>query len=287
MIAFSIVIPAFNAGIYINNTIDSILKQSYQNWEIIVVDNSSQDNTVEIVKAYCDSRIRVINTNNYGVIANSRNIGIQNAKFEWVAFIDADDLWYEEKLSEVVNAIKKSSASLFFHDMDICDNKGVLLKKNIRGRLLKNDQLKDLLINGNCISNSSVVVKRKTLEEIKYINSSKEMVGAEDYNTWLKIASQKKRIEYIPLSLGIYREHEHGVSKKDMSKVMKEAVSEFEKVLSKEEKRKLNSRILYTKIKFLYDKNNQKLSFSDFIFCFSYGSFDIKFKTLFLFIKFW
>ena len=113
------------------------------------------------------------------------------------------------------------------------------------------------------------------------------MVGAEDYNTWLKIAAEGKILEYVPMVLGTYREHTGGISKKDMSLVMKAAVAPYEHLLFKMERNRLNSRILYTHLKHLSDHSKGKVKLKDSIFCFLYASFDIKIKTLFLLIKIW
>ena len=94
----SIIVPTFNSEKYLKNCIESILSQSYKNFEVIFVDNSSKDKTVQIVKDYIKQNknfvLKIVN--NEFNIANSRNIGIQNAKGDLIAFLDSDDYWYQK-----------------------------------------------------------------------------------------------------------------------------------------------------------------------------------------------
>ena len=95
----SIVTPMYNAEKLIGETIESVLNQTYQNWEWIVVDNCSTDKSRDLITAINDSRIKVISLEkNSGGPAHPRNVGIENAKGEYVALLDADDIWHNEKL---------------------------------------------------------------------------------------------------------------------------------------------------------------------------------------------
>ena len=87
----SIVIPTYNHGNYIGKAIKSLINQTYQNWEAIIIDNQSSDQTYEEIKNYSDSRIKYFEINNNGVIAKSRNYGISISKGDWIAFLDSDD----------------------------------------------------------------------------------------------------------------------------------------------------------------------------------------------------
>lgn len=90
---FSIVIPTYNHGHFIKQCLESVLNQTYTHWEIIVVNNYSEDNTVEVVESLSDKRIRLINFSNAGIIAASRNKGIELANGDWICFLDSDDLF--------------------------------------------------------------------------------------------------------------------------------------------------------------------------------------------------
>src|SRR5690554_7052561 len=94
---FSVVIPLYNKELSINNTIQSVLNQTFQDYEIVVVNDGSTDKSLEVVKQINDFRIRIINKLNGGV-SSARNRGIEESKFDWIAFLDGDDLWMENHL---------------------------------------------------------------------------------------------------------------------------------------------------------------------------------------------
>ncbi len=96
---FSIIIPLYNKELSIKNTIDSVLAQSYTKFELIIVNDGSTDTSLEIAKSFKDNRIRIIDIANGGV-SNARNTGIKAARYEYITFLDADDLWYENSLME-------------------------------------------------------------------------------------------------------------------------------------------------------------------------------------------
>ena len=101
----SIVIPTYNHAEFLRLAIQSIIEQTYDNWEIIIINNYSTDTTVELVEKFKEPRIRLINFNNNGVIATSRNIGIKKSRGEWIAFLDSDDIWYPSKLEKCMSII--------------------------------------------------------------------------------------------------------------------------------------------------------------------------------------
>ena len=120
---FSVVIPTYNCCELLKRALTSVFSQTYQNFEIIVVDNSSTDNTKTVVKNFKNDRIKYIEVNNNGVIAYSRNKGIENSRGEWIVFLDSDDVWKPEKLEKVGDAIiKNPGVILFCHDEWHVDN---------------------------------------------------------------------------------------------------------------------------------------------------------------------
>ena len=121
----SIIIPAYNADRFISETIESVLKQAFDSWELIIVNDGSTDKTKEIIDKYIsrDNRIRIINQSNKGVSV-ARNTGIENAKGQFIALLDADDLWQEDNLKEKVNLLLSNVKPDFvFSDKNIADEK--------------------------------------------------------------------------------------------------------------------------------------------------------------------
>lgn len=125
-ISFSIVVPLYNKEISCRTTIQSILNQNYSEFELIIVNDGSTDNSLNVVKEFTDNRIRIINKQNGGV-SSARNRGILEAKNEIVVFLDADDLWAKDTLTEFVYLIEnfnEASVYLTNYRMSDCENRG-------------------------------------------------------------------------------------------------------------------------------------------------------------------
>ena len=221
----SIVMPVYNGSNLIEETIDSIIAQSYTNCELIIVNDKSNDDTVEIVNSYIikDNRIKLIDLKlNYGGPAKPRNIGIENSNGSFVALIDADDIWHKDKLSE---------CSKYF-DSDIIYHKERWFNENIDdGKLcpIRNivkieNPHKDMLINGNIFSPSAIMVKKDILLNNKF-NETIEYHGVEDFDLWLRLTKQNKfTYKFIDEVLGFYRLHDGGISKNFKKHGQKERV---------------------------------------------------------------
>lgn len=114
----TIVMPAYKCGSFIARSIDSVLSQTYQNWELIIVDDCSNDGTIDIVKKYQEKENRIMlyqNSINCGA-AISRNTALKNAKGRWIAFLDSDDLWEPEKLEKQIKFMEENDYSFSYHD---------------------------------------------------------------------------------------------------------------------------------------------------------------------------
>ena len=234
----SIVIPTYQRCDRLEIALDSVLKQTYNNYEILIIDDGSTDGTKEMVKSIRDPRIIYYWQRNSGCPANPRNKGVKLARGEWVAFLDSDDWWAPEKLRSCVKQIKKNRIDFIYHDAEIVTNKKNCLnyKKKIVTDHLKKPVLIDLLLKRNLICNSSVVVRKKLLVLAGYFNERKELKAAEDYNMWLKVAKFTDNFFYLPKTLGYYFIHNDNISSKNMSIPIKYAVSEFIEVLNFKQK---------------------------------------------------
>ncbi len=287
----SVVIPTYNHAKYLDRALKSVIEQTYKNWEIIVVDNFSSDNTEEVVLKYKYSKIKYIKVKNNGVIAKSRNMGISNAKGDWIAFLDSDDWWEKSKLDTCINCIKKNTnIDLIYHDLKLVNkNHRTLSKKRIKSFRLKKPIIKNLMLKGNIICNSSVIVRKKIINEIGGINESKDIIAAEDFNTWLRVAEISNNFIYLPLKLGFYFEHSMGVSQKDMSAPTRAASKDFLRYLNDFEKKKFEARMAYIKGKFEYSINNITDSKVHLLYTIKHGYIMLKFRAslllLMLFLK--
>lgn len=130
----SIVMPTWNCARFIGESIESVRRQSYRNWELLVVDDCSSDNTEEIVMSFGDSRIRYIrNAVNSGA-AVSRNRALKEARGRWIAFLDSDDLWLPEKLEHQLKFMVDNGYSFTYHEYSEIDEQGIPLGLYVSGK---------------------------------------------------------------------------------------------------------------------------------------------------------
>jgi glycosyltransferase involved in cell wall biosynthesis len=276
----SVVIPTYNHAGYLGRALQSVLDQTYTNWEAIVIDNHSTDNTDEVIARFADSRITYLKIHNNGVIAASRNVGIRLAKGEWLAFLDSDDWWTNDKLQVCFDCID-AKVDLVYHELEIfSDQPRTFVRKTIKSRQVKPPVLIDLLLKGNAIVNSSVVVRKSLLEQIGGINESREMIAAEDYNTWLRIAQLSNQFLYLPQRLGYYLQHNNNISLKDMSLPGRHAALEFIGLLSDQQILKLEANFRYTSGRFKCLTGNYMAAEKDFDYSKKHGLTFLKIKTL-------
>ncbi len=197
----SVIMPTYNHAQFISIAIDSVLSQTYKNFELIIIDNYSEDDTEKIIALYRDDRIIYLKFRNNGIIAASRNHGIKHSHGEYIAFLDSDDFWLGEKLEFVADHIKKA------HGVDvICHDEWLQTDKGARKRLTYGPYTtyRDLLFNNNCISTSATVVRRQKILEVGGFSENIQFRGVEDYDLWLRLAQAGCRIEYIHKILGVY-----------------------------------------------------------------------------------
>lgn len=123
----SIIVPVYNAGKFILDTIETVKKQTYQNWELILVDDKSSDDSMKIIKknVKSDKRIKIIELKNNSGAAYARNIGIDYSNGEYLCFLDADDLWDECKLQKQVEFIKMKNAEFIYSSYEFADENGI------------------------------------------------------------------------------------------------------------------------------------------------------------------
>ena len=140
----SVIIPCYNAEKYISETIESVIKQTYSNWELLVVDDCSTDDSENIIKSYAkkDSRIKYYRTeSNTGTPAEPRNIGINKAKGEYVALLDADDLFLPNKLEKQIEFINEGNKELVFSNGVIIDDFGKVIRHMIKRKRVEINHL--------------------------------------------------------------------------------------------------------------------------------------------------
>ena len=286
----SVVIPVFNAQEYIENTVDSVINQEYKNWELIIIDDCSTDDSLSIVetKYKSNKKIEIIKLErNSGGPAKPRNIGIKNSNGDFIAFLDQDDIWDNGKLRICCNSIC-DNVDFIYHDMMrvVAENDYSVKQKILPSRQLEQPVLIDLLINDNAILNSSAMVRRSLLVKIGDINESKKIIASEDYNTWLRIAKITDNFLYIPKVLGSYFVHSSGASNKDMYSSVIYATKEFMTYITPRQRKKIKVQRVYVRARYKYLNNERGAAVKALLFfCLNYGDITIKIKSAYMLLS--
>ena len=202
--AVSIVIPTYNHAAFLRQALDSVVAQTFTNWEAIVVNNYSEDNTVDVVNSFNDPRVRLVNFRNNGCIAASRNKGLKLANADLVAFLDSDDAWYPDKLKRCLEEFTPETG-LVCHGLRF-ERDGIFWKNVVYGRG-KKDMFNHLLYIGNMFPPSAIVVRREHLLQVGGFSEDPSLITAEDYEFLIKLAKARIRFRFIHDILAIYRRH--------------------------------------------------------------------------------
>jgi teichuronic acid biosynthesis glycosyltransferase TuaG len=277
----SIIMPSFNSSRLINKSIDSVIKQTYKNWELIIVDNFSSDNTEQIIQDYKNPNIIFYKNNNHGIVAHSRNIGIQYAKGSILAFLDSDDWWVETKLEKCVHYFK-NGFDFVHHNLFIVNNINSDSEKHFKYRKLKSPIFYSLLFNGNAIINSSVMVRTELVLKVGGLDNNVELIASEDFDLWLKIALITDKFYRLPDTLGWYWQGDNNLSKnKDFSKAYNLISKKYFDLLSKKNIIKTNGYYFYLKGCNHFFKNESSHAFYAFLKSLMYSTWYIKLKSLY------
>lgn len=201
----SVVLTTFNGKSkgFLSQAIESVLTQTYQNFELLIVDDGSSDDTFEFLRSeYLDPKIKIITQKNSGVSV-ARNVGIANASFELIAFLDDDDIWEPEKLSlQTQEFLCQANLSMNYCAIKRVDADGKFL--NLQYHQAPSEMYQALLFSNIVDATSGVVVKKDVFEQVGGFDNISQ--GAEDYEMWLRIAS-KFKINSLSTPLVKYRVH--------------------------------------------------------------------------------
>jgi glycosyltransferase involved in cell wall biosynthesis len=184
----SVIMPTYNHAQFIGEAIDSVSSQTYKNFELIIIDNYSEDDTEEIVLSYKDDRIKYLKFRNNGVIAASRNYGIRHSQGEYIAFLDSDDKWDKKKLEKQLPHFQSSEIVGVASDAILITDTPYYRKKNYgRSKLGYIDYRYIDILNSNPIMTSSCIVNREILENVGFFDENRDFCFIEDWELWLRM----------------------------------------------------------------------------------------------------
>jgi len=233
----SVIVPTFNSGCYVKDTILSILAQDYQDFEIIVVDDASTDNTAEVVNALNSEKINYISLpENHGGPSNARNVGIKNARGEYIAIFDSDDLMLSGRIESVVSKMDEiPEVGMVCTDaIKFNDKNGDYAYNHLNSKhysrfnclktrcvdtnfyIIDKKQAYDCLFYENYVQTSSVTIRKKVFDEIGYFDES--LTNAEDWDLWFRI-TQCYDLGYLDTICVKYRIREGSISTRAVNKL--------------------------------------------------------------------
>jgi glycosyltransferase involved in cell wall biosynthesis len=226
----SVIMPMFNAEKYVGQAIDSILQQSYRNFELIIVNDCPTDRTMDIVKGYQDERIKIINNEKNQGISYSRNVALANSKGKYIAIMDNDDISLPDRLAVQVEFMESHQhIGIVAGGARIIDEMGKVLREP--ARVLNNPQfIKAIFLFRNLYQNSEVMLRRDLIERHK-IRYQEGWLGMEDYRFWIECS------KVIPMSgikdtVLLYRERSDSEGtriRKDREQQRKEKYAELQR----------------------------------------------------------
>lgn len=221
----SIVMPSYNAEKFVSETIESVLRQTYTNWELIIVDDCSKDNTAEVVANFQDARIRFMRNEKNSGAAVSRNRALREAKGRWIAFLDSDDLWEPEKLEKQIAFMETNGYSFSFTDYRIVMPDGNALPYIFTAP----KKVTKLGLYLYCwFSTITVMYDREKIGLIQIADIKKN----NDYAMWFKVA-EKADAYRLPECLSVYCKRENSISSGSKLKLIKHHYILFRKALGK------------------------------------------------------
>lgn len=183
----SVIIPSYNMARYVGEAIESVLAQTYKNYELIVVDDGSTDNTAEVVKKYLKPQaVSYIHKENKG-ISVARNTGIKASRGEFIAFLDADDIWLPEKLEHQIKFMDSDKVGIVGCGAYIINEKGEIFDNFIKKTYPNRSLLLGVLNMKNVVSGGSEALARKKCFDVVGI-FDENLKSSEDWDMWLRIA---------------------------------------------------------------------------------------------------
>ena len=205
----SIITSVYNGEIFLSKAIESVLSQTFTDFEFLIYNDGSSDNTLHIIKQYKDNRIILFSDSQNKGLIHRLNFLIEKSTGQYIARIDADDIWYPEKLEKQMDFINNNNVDFVACYAKLIDSKGLTLKTSFK-QYSNHDEIKKQLPNKNFIIHSSIIINKNLL--IKLGKYTENYLYAEDYELWLKLLKQHIPINIIPENLLAYRISSYSVN---------------------------------------------------------------------------
>ncbi|MCC9071720.1 glycosyltransferase [Flavobacterium sp. F-65] len=281
---FSIIIPTYNRRIDLERCLNSLVEQTFKNFEVVICDNASTDQTIELVEKYTN----LLNLNyirlpeNSGGPARPRNTGISQAKGEWICFLDSDDWYTADKLAYISN-LSLDNIDFVYHrllSVDKSGSQGEMFTRQINNKT----PVIDLLTRFNPILTSSTCIRKSVFSKNNLsFSEEKKIIGVEDFDLWIRMGIIGAKFKLINKNLGFYnKEGADSLSYVDERQVarLNEVYSAYRHLLSLRQQKKSLAAFSYQKGFLLLGDNDKRISFENFVIALKYGVIYIKIRAL-------
>ena len=246
----SIIMNCYNGEKYLEESLKSVINQSYQNWELIFWDNLSSDNSKKIINRFNEKRFKYFLSDKHSILYHARNQAIKKANGDFIAFLDTDDVWLKDKLLKQIKLFSDETIGLVYSNYWRYNKSSFLKKKRLASsKQLPSGFVTDSLLKEYSVGMLTVILRKKFLEENKDIFNTKFNMLS-DLDFVLKF-SKKHKFNCIQEPLAIYRQHEEQLQNKNLEKQVEQMLNWYEEIKeSKEFGDEGNLKMLKEKCKF-------------------------------------
>ena len=227
----SVIMNCYNGGKYLEESINSLVNQTYQNWELIFWDNLSTDNSYEIFNKFNDKRLKYFRSTKHVILYQARNLALQKTNGDFIAFLDTDDIWLPNKLEKQVPLFNNPKIGLVYGNFWNYNEKKFFSKKKIvRKNILKRGKITQHLIKNYYIGILTVIIRKEFINNLKEVFNTKYNLLA-DFDFILKF-SLKHEFDFIEEPVAIYRQHEKQLQYLEIEKQADQLCAWYEKTQS-------------------------------------------------------
>jgi teichuronic acid biosynthesis glycosyltransferase TuaG len=213
-VLITVIIPTYNSSKYIIETIDSVIHQTFKDFEIIIVDDSSTDNTVELIKEFKFENIKLYTLKKNSGASVARNFALSKARGRFIAFLDSDDIWNLQKLEKQINFMISNNYGFTYTSINIINENNQIIKKN---RKTVNVVKYKTLLRNTVIATSTVIIDKNQFGDFRM----PIIRSGQDYATWLMLLRDDREAFAFTESLTNYRKTENSLSSRKLSNFKK------------------------------------------------------------------
>jgi glycosyltransferase involved in cell wall biosynthesis len=203
----SVVIPVFNRAWQLRRVLSSLQDQTYKNFEVIVSDDGSTEDIAAVVQEFVDAlNIRLLKAKNFGGPARPRNLGIQNAQGEWIALLDSDDWWDDDRLEKIAPYLS-DEIDILYHPLRTVKDDAIQKSREKRQQIgdpIIGNPLKHFALRGNPIPTSAAVIRLSAMQAVGGMSEERALISVEDFDCWMALAEKEYQFFFLNECLGSY-----------------------------------------------------------------------------------